>query len=144
MRTQPEKAASRMAKGKVAVTMETGVSRGSTRRAVHAALLPTGKVLLIAGPPSHPPGMHEHNAGVILLQKCLARVPGLKTDIVLGGWPADPAKLEGLDAVIFYCDGQQKHVALQDDRKTVLGRVLAKGAGLGLLHYAVEPTLDDA
>ena len=101
------------------------------------------KVLLVAGPPSHPPGMHEHNAGVILLQKCLAGVPGLKTDIVLGGWPADPAKLEGLDAVIFYCDGQQKHVALQDDRKAVLGRVLAKGAGLGLLHYAVEPTLEN-
>lgn len=101
------------------------------------------KVLLIAGPPSHGPGMHEHNAGVILLQKCLAGVPGLKTDIVLGGWPTNPALLEGLDAVIIYCDGQTKHVALQENRKAMLGRVLAKGAGLGLLHYAVEPTLEN-
>src|SRR5262245_12559439 len=30
------------------------------------------KVLLIAGHPSHGPGFHEHNAGVLLLQKCLA------------------------------------------------------------------------
>lgn len=101
------------------------------------------KVLLIAGPPSHGPGMHEHNAGVILLQKCLAGVPGLKTDIVLGGWPTNPAQLDGLDAVIIYCDGQTKHVALQENRKAVLGRVLANGAGLGLLHYAVEPTLEN-
>ena len=30
-------------------------------------------VLMIAGKPSHGPGEHEHNAGVQLLAKCLAR-----------------------------------------------------------------------
>ena len=100
------------------------------------------KVLLIAGPPSHPPGAHEHNAGMLLLQKCLAGVPGLKTDVVLGGWPSDPAALQGIDAVVIYADGGARHVALQENRLSALGDALSRGAGLGLLHYAVEPTLE--
>lgn len=106
----------------------------------HAA---TKKVLLIAGLPSHGPGAHEHNAGVLLLQKCLAGVPGLSTEVVLNGWPKDPAVFAGADAVIFYCDGGVKHAALQNGNLAALGKVLAGGAGLGLFHYAVEPTLEN-
>lgn len=98
------------------------------------------KVLLIAGPPSHGPGQHEHNAGVLLLQKCLAGTPGLKTQTVLNGWPKDAAMLEGVDAVIIFADGGPNHIAIQGDRLAELQRALGKGAGLGLLHYAVEPT----
>jgi hypothetical protein len=100
------------------------------------------KVLLIAGPPSHGPRAHEHNAGVQLLQKCLAGVPGLKTEIALSGWPKNPDAFERVDAVIIYADGGVRHIALADDHLAVLDRVLAKGAGLGLLHFAVEPTLE--
>lgn len=100
------------------------------------------KVLLIAGPPSHGPGAHEHNAGMLLLQKCLAGVPGLKTEISLNGWPKDAAAFKDVDAVIIYADGGAKHVALQDDHLATLDRVLSRGAGLGLLHFAVEPTLE--
>ena len=99
------------------------------------------KVHFIAGPPSHGPGQHEHNAGVLLLAKCLAGVPGLKTEVTLGVWPADPAALESADAVIIFADGGPRHIALQENRLAELGRVLRKGTGLGLLHYAVEPTL---
>jgi hypothetical protein len=98
------------------------------------------KILLIAGPPSHGARQHEHNAGVLLLQKCLAGTPGLKTETVLNGWPKDDAKLAGVDAVIIFADGGPRHIAIQADRLAVLERALAKGAGLGLLHYAVEPT----
>jgi type 1 glutamine amidotransferase len=98
------------------------------------------KVLLIAGPPSHGPGQHEHNAGVLLLRKCLSGVPGLKADVALGGWPKDPAALKDVDAIIIYADGGAKHIALQDDHLQVLDQALQNGAGLGLLHYAVEPT----
>lgn len=98
------------------------------------------KILLIAGPPSHGARQHEHNAGVLLLQKCLAGTPGLKTETVLNGWPKDDAKLAGVDAVIIFADGGPRHIAIQEDRLAVLERALAKGAGLGLLHYAVEPT----
>jgi type 1 glutamine amidotransferase len=100
------------------------------------------KVLLIAGAPSHGPGAHEHNAGVLLLQKCLAGVPGLKTEVTLGGWPKDASVFNNVDAVIIYSDGGPKHVALQDDNLAALDRVLSQGAGLGLLHYAVEPTFE--
>ena len=100
------------------------------------------KVLLIAGPPSHGPGAHEHNAGVLLLQKSLAGVRGLKTEVRLNGWPKDDAAFNGVDAVIIYADGGEKHIALQDDHLARLEQVLSNGAGLGLLHYAVEPTIE--
>lgn len=108
-----------------------------------AASLPAAdkKVLLIAGPPSHPPGMHEHNAGVLLMQKCLAGTPGLKTDVALGGWPKDEAVFEGVAAIVIFADGGARHIALQEDRLQTLDTLMAKGAGLGLLHFAVEPTL---
>ena len=34
------------------------------------------RIVLIAGRPSHPPGMHEFRAGCLLLQKALSAVPG--------------------------------------------------------------------
>ena len=38
----------------------------------------TKTVLLLAGKPSHGPGDHEHNAGILLLGKCLKEnVPNL-------------------------------------------------------------------
>ena len=124
----------------------TSKSRFATLRLFAAFCLAIGtaaaadkKVLLLAGPPSHGPGDHEFNAGVQLLQKCLAGVPGLKTTVALNGWPANPAALEGLDAIIIYSDGETeaKHPALAHLAK--LGALLGKNTGLGLVHYAVEP-----
>jgi hypothetical protein len=100
------------------------------------------KILLIAGPPSHGPGQHEHNAGVLLLQKCLADVRGLKTEVTLGGWPQDEAAFNDVDAVIIFADGGERHIALQGDRLSRLDQALRGGVGLGLLHYAVEPTIE--
>src|ERR1700733_9700862 len=77
------------------------------------------KLVFMAGKPSHPPRMHEFNAGVQLLAKCLANVPGLKTEFVLNGWPADESIFEGADAVVFYMDGGPKHEVVQDDGKRV-------------------------
>jgi type 1 glutamine amidotransferase len=98
------------------------------------------KVLLIAGTPSHGAGAHEHNAGVLLLQKCLAGTPGLKVEISLNGWPAQAAALNGVDAVVMYCDGGVKHLALADNRLAVLTSLAARGVGIGCVHYGVEPT----
>lgn len=105
-----------------------------------AAAAADKRILLIAGPPSHGAGDHEHNAGVQLLQKCLAGVPGLRADAVLNGWPRDATVFEGADAIVLYCDGGEGHLALQGRNLAALQAVLAQGAGLGLLHYAVEPT----
>jgi type 1 glutamine amidotransferase len=49
----------------------------------------------------------------------------------------------GVDAVIIFSDGQTeaRHPVLEGDNLTALDRVLTRGAGLGLLHYAVEPAV---
>jgi hypothetical protein len=98
------------------------------------------KVLLIAGTPSHGPGQHEHNAGVLLLQKCLSGVPNLKAEVSLNGWPSDSAAFAGVDAVLIFCDGGGRHLAIVGDHPAILEAAVAKGAGIGFIHYAVEPT----
>jgi len=101
------------------------------------------RALLIAGPPSHGPLQHEHNAGVLLLQKCLAAVPDLHVDVALNGWPPDgAAALAQADAVLIYADGSEHHIALADDHPAQLERLAARGGGIGCLHYAVEPTIE--
>ena len=100
------------------------------------------KILFIAGPPSHGPGFHEHNAGVLLLQKCLQGTAGVKTAVSLNGWPANAAAFEGVDAIVIFADGGPRHIALQDDHLAVLEKMLNRGVGLGRLPYAVEPTTE--
>ncbi len=106
-------------------------------------------LVLIAGKPSHPPGAHEHRAGMLLLQKCLAGFPGLRVVVHDGGWPArtidgrrtdDHAALATADAIVIYSDGGVKHPALEGDRLAVLERHVARGGSFGTLHYGVEPT----
>jgi type 1 glutamine amidotransferase len=97
------------------------------------------KLILIAGKPSHPPRMHEFNAGVQLLTKCLASVQGLKVEYVLNGWPKDESVLAGADAIVFYMDGGKKHEAVQGDgsRLALIDSLVAKGVGIGCMHYGV-------
>ena len=96
------------------------------------------RLLLIAGTQSHPPMMHEYNAGVLLLKQCLDTVPGLETRIALSGWPKDDSLFDGVNAVFLYMDGGSNHYALRDDRPAKLAALMAKGVGLGCCHYAVE------
>ena len=58
------------------------------------------KIVLIAGKPSHPPGMHEFRAGALLLQQCLAATPGVKVTVYTNGWPDVANAFEGADAVV--------------------------------------------
>lgn len=105
------------------------------------------RIVLIAGRPSHPPGMHEFRAGCLLLQKALASVPGVTVQVYDMGWPAkevdgkrvdDHTPLETADAVLIFADGGKGHPALQGDRTTILDALAARGAGLGFAHYGVE------
>jgi hypothetical protein len=45
------------------------------------------RIVLIAGRPSHPPGMHEFRAGCLLFQKALASVPGITVQVYDNGCP---------------------------------------------------------
>jgi hypothetical protein len=96
------------------------------------------KIVLIAGKPSHPPGMHEFRAGSLLLQNSLAAVPGVAVTVYSNGWPNVADAFEGADAVVIYADGGGGHPAIQGDHKKILGDLANKGVGLGFMHYGVE------
>ena len=104
------------------------------------------KLVVIAGKPSHPPRMHEFNAGVQLLAKCLADYPGLDLRVSLNGWPQDETLFDEVDAVVFYMDGGPRHEAVQEDgrRLRIIDEWAANGVGLGFMHYGVEIVPDQA
>jgi hypothetical protein len=105
------------------------------------------RIVLIAGRPSHPPGMHEFRAGCLLLQKALSGVPGVTVQVYDMGWPAkevdgarvdDSAALDTADAVLIFADGGKGNPAIQGERAKVLDALEAKGVGLMFAHYGVE------
>jgi type 1 glutamine amidotransferase len=99
------------------------------------------KVLFVAGKMSHGFNAHEHNAGSILLAKALNE-SGLNIEASVyydkenPGWPADDAWLNGVDAVVIYCDGGEKHLA--NSHVAEIEALHQKGVGVGCLHYGVE------
>jgi hypothetical protein len=105
---------------------------------VAAAPAADKQIVLLAGKPSHPPGMHEFRAGCLLLQKCLAETRGVSVTVYSNGWPHVEGALDGADAVVIYADGGGGHPAIKGDHKEVLGRLAKKGVGLGFMHYGVE------
>jgi hypothetical protein len=100
---------------------------------------PKKKLVMIAGRPSHPPGMHEFNAGCMLLQKCLADYPGLEISVHPGHWVSDESVLETADAVVIYADGGNGHPVLaQPGRKALIQKLVDRGGGVMMMHYAVQ------
>ena len=65
---------------------------------VSIAKADTKHLILVAGKPSHPPRMHEFNAGVQLLTKCLEQSTDIKVTFCLNGWPKDDSILDEADA----------------------------------------------
>jgi hypothetical protein len=96
------------------------------------------KLVLIAGKPSHPSGMHEFRAGTMLLEKCLAGVQGLVVERHEMGWVKDEATFSDADAVVIYADGGKGHPAVQGDHLATLRKLVEKGVGFGCMHYGVE------
>lgn len=116
-----------------------------------ASALPTAKgedkkIVLVAGKPSHPPRVHEFNAGVQLMEKCLRDVQGVDVRFVLNGWPEDEAIFADVDAVIFFMDGGGRHEVVQENgrRLKMIDEWASKGVGLGFMHYGVEVIPDQA
>ncbi|HXW07411.1 MAG TPA: ThuA domain-containing protein [Vicinamibacterales bacterium] len=105
------------------------------------------RIVLIAGKPSHAPGMHEFRAGCMLFQKALSPVAGLTVQVYDQGWPSkdesgtrvdDNAAFENAHAVLIYADGGKGHPAIQGDRLAVIEALAKRGVGLGFAHYGVE------
>lgn len=104
------------------------------------------KLVIVAGKPSHPPRMHEFNAGSQLLASCLKNVDTLSTHVVSGGWPEDERVFEHADAVIFYMDGGKGHEVVQENgrRLKMVDQWAKRGVGLGFMHYGVEVVPEQA
>ena len=101
-------------------------------------------IVMIAGKPSHGPGQHEHNAGILLLKKCLEEGAGAQVEIhshLNGEWPS-AEELAAADTVVIYSDGGGGHPACQGDRLAQLDKEMKRGCGFLTLHYAVEPTIE--
>ena len=96
------------------------------------------KIVLIAGPVSHPSGQHEFNAGSILLARALNEQSGLPVhvDVVHNGWPEDESVFKGAKAVVIYSDGNDRHPT--KDHEATLDAMVDKGVGVMCIHYAVE------
>ncbi|MGL6076665.1 MAG: ThuA domain-containing protein [Fimbriiglobus sp.] len=102
----------------------------------------TKKLVMIAGTPSHGALMHEHNAGTLLLAKCLKGVEGLTVEVILNGYPKEDAVLDYADGIFCYADGGGGHPLIQGTRMTRVAKLLDKGVGLMCCHYAVEVPKD--
>ena len=96
------------------------------------------KIVLVAGTPSHGPGEHEFNAGILLLEKCLKQTKHVQTVVVKGGWPEDESVFKGAKSIVFYLDGGARHPFLEGQRLETLRGLMKNGVGMALLHYAVE------
>ncbi len=102
------------------------------------------KIILLAGSTSNKAGQHEYVAGCALLQKWLQNVPGVWPVLVTDGWPKNEAVFKDAKAVVVYADGGTKLPFLASERWNIMNDVVSKGAGLVMLHQAVDIPEDRA
>jgi putative membrane-bound dehydrogenase-like protein len=104
-------------------------------------------IVFIASGPSHGPMEHEYRAGSLLLQKGLSNIPDVTTAVYENGWPTvtkggklveDNAAVEKADAVVIYGEGGGLNPAFQAGHAAILDRLVKRGVGVGLIHYATE------
>jgi hypothetical protein len=94
------------------------------------------KIVLVAGPRSHDYGSHEHNAGCLLLAKCLNESsPQILAMVYTNGWPKDPTALDNANAIVIFCDGDGGNVALPHFAE--IDKLMKKGVGIAFIHYAL-------
>lgn len=100
------------------------------------------KLVMLAGKPSHGPGQHEHNAGVLLLKNALEKVPGLEVDVHKNGWPEQEKVFVDANGIFLFADGGGGHPFVQHNRLRLIGDLMSRGVGLMCVHYAVEVPKD--
>ena len=96
------------------------------------------KIVLLAGSVSNKPGQHEYFAGCALLMQWLKAQPGVWPVLVAEGWPQDERILDGARAVVVFADGGPKLPFLDPARWERMRGLVEKGAGLVMLHQAVD------
>jgi type 1 glutamine amidotransferase len=105
-----------------------------------AATAAPKKLLLVGqGPDGHPPQTHEYVAGLKVLEKCLAGVPGVETMSVRADepWKEGPELLARADGVVLFLAEGAKWMQVDPKRSAALKQVLDNGGGLVVLHWAM-------
>jgi len=92
-------------------------------------------ILMIAGPPSHGFGSHEHYAGLKILEQAIESSSDQADVTVVKGWP-DERAIADADSIVIYSDGGGRHPAIS--HLDQLSSQLSDGCGFVCLHYAVE------
>ncbi len=100
---------------------------------------PRRLLLLSQGPDGHPPATHEYEAGLKVLQKCLAKTPGLEVTLERADepWEAGPARLEQADGAVIFLSEGAKWVQNDPRRLDALARLAARGGGLVAIHWGL-------
>jgi hypothetical protein len=96
------------------------------------------KVVLLAGATSNKPGQHEYFAGCALMLDWLKQQPGVQPVMAAEGWPQDESIFKGAKCVVCYMDGGDKLALLEPARWQRIAQLMDEGAGLIMLHQAVE------
>ena len=102
------------------------------------------KIVLVAGSVSNKVGQHEYFAGCTLMRHWLQAEAGVWPTLVAEGWPKDERVFEGARAVVIYADGGVKTPFLTPERWAVIEKTVQAGAGLVMLHQAVEVPAEQA
>ena len=96
------------------------------------------KIVLLAGSTSNKAGQHEYFAGCALLAEWLRQTPGVWPVLVADGWPKNEEIFKGAKAVVVYADGGAKLPFLEEAKWNRVKGLVEAGAGLVMLHQAVD------
>ncbi|MEM6885532.1 MAG: family 16 glycoside hydrolase [Verrucomicrobiota bacterium] len=96
------------------------------------------EILFMAGKKSHGYNAHEHNAGCMLLARCLneSGEDVMAQVITEGAWPQPWQGYSKPDTVVMYCDGYKRHMA--KDHQDKIQQLSDQGVGVACLHFGVE------
>lgn len=96
------------------------------------------KIVLLAGSPSNKAGQHEYFAGCALIADWLKQTPGTWPVLVADGWPRNEEVLNNARTIVVYADGGSKLPFLEPQRWEKMRKLMGAGAGLVMLHQAVD------
>ncbi len=94
------------------------------------------RILLIGTKHDHPPRTHMYVEVCGLLAKCLNQTPGVEA-VVSDGWPAEPAALRDVKAIVLY-SSPGGNILLDPAHREQAERLLARGVGYCAIHWATD------
>ncbi len=107
-------------------------------------LASTKKIVLLAGPKSHGPTVHEYLKTARLIKTMLAEssnVNNLTVEIHDKGWPDDPTTLNDANLILVISDGQDGPYGapvpyMTPERMAIMEQQMKRGCGYAAIHFS--------